>query len=130
MARTSAGYSSPPFPQIQKEEIIGFHASAVFLYLGPKVERECEVQRISAGLFQVKFFTPHPDGKLYEVLFGPYEDGELRDVPKLSVVKDTQTANGFRLQVTVDDNGGAADLLVDNRIFSFGVLTNKVVLVP
>ena len=82
--------------------------------------RNCTITRTSLGLYTITFDSPHPDGTAYEVLFGPEEDGE-RDIPKPAVVKGSRLATGFRMTLTIDDNGSAADELNDEP-FSFEVL--------
>ena len=84
-------------------------------------ERNLTLDRISAGLWQVAFNTPHPDGVEYSVSVSAAELFSQRDNPKAVIVAGTKTANGFRIMFTVDDNGGAADILTDVNGFSLSV---------
>ena len=89
--------------------------------------RRCTIARTAQGRYTVTFAAPHPDGANYEVVFGQEEPGNFRDVPKVSVVTGSRTANGFDVQVTVDDNGAGADNYVDDT-WSFSVLRDLAVL--
>ena len=89
--------------------------------------RRCTITRTAQGRYTVAFAAAHPDGANYEVVFGQEEPGNTRDVPKVSVVTGSRTANGFDLQVTIDDNGGGADNYQDDT-FSFEVLRDLSVL--
>ncbi len=108
------------------EDIIVGHASGFQDGTTTLQARNTTITRTAQGQYTVTFATPHPDGANYEVLFGVDEDAS-RDVSKVSVVKGTRTANGFDLIVTDDDNGAAADLLVDEP-WSFEVLREITVL--
>lgn len=72
------------------------------------------------------FASPHPDGERYEVVYGCEESAATRDVPKVSTVAGSRSASGFEVQVTVDDNGGAADAY-SGKAFSFAVKTTIVI---
>ena len=106
-----------------KELVIVGHASGSQSTNTTLIARNASITRTNTGQYTVTFGTPHPDGANYEVIFGQDEDAN-RDVPKVSVVENTKTANGFDLVVTGDDNGGAADFYMDEP-FSFEVLTEK-----
>lgn len=80
----------------------------------------CTVQRAAAGLYDVAFIQPHPSGAAYAVIASGEEDQNNRDCAKVTVVRGTRTENGFRLMITVDDNGTTADTLIDDE-FSFVV---------
>lgn len=82
--------------------------------------RNCTVQETANGRYTVTFATAHPDGDAYEVVTGVSEDGTLRDVPKISLVEGSRTANSFQVQITLDDNGGAADTYSSHE-WSFSV---------
>ena len=69
--------------------------------------------RISAGRYSLAFFRPHPDGPNYPVVTGGDEPFNTRDNPKITVVDGTRTAAGCEIMVTQDDNGGGADILID-----------------
>lgn len=81
----------------------------------------CTINRTAAGRYTVVFGGAHPKGTNYSVVLGQEESGAFRDVPKVSVVQGTRTALGFNIQVTIDDNGGAADIYRDDT-FSFAVM--------
>lgn len=89
--------------------------------------RNCTITRTAPGRYTVTFTTPHPDGTDYEVVFGTQESAATRDVPKVSVVDGSRTANSFQVQHTVDDNGGTADVYT-NEPWSFQVLRTVTVL--
>lgn len=78
----------------------------------------CEITQTALGRHSVLFGSPHPLGDTYAVTLGVLESGTLRDVPKASVVEGSMTSAGFNVQITVDDNGGAADGY-SNDAFSF-----------
>ena len=110
-----------PTLNITTEDIIVGHASAFQSTGTTNIARNSTVTNTAVGQYTVSFITPHPDGADYEVLFGQDEDGADRDVVKLSVVEGSRTANGFDVQVTVDDNGAGADIYADEP-WSFEVL--------
>lgn len=92
------------------------------------------MQTLQNGLYDIKFGpssapVEHPQGKDYSVTFGPHEDGAARDVAKVSLVQGSKTAAGFRVQVTVDDNGGNADDFA-NDTWDFKVDYTRKILVP
>lgn len=82
--------------------------------------REATITRTAVGRWQVRFTTPHPDGDQYHPSLISEEESNLRDSPDIMVVQGTQNANGFDIQMTTGDNGGAADAYVDAP-WSFGV---------
>lgn len=84
------------------------------------VAKNCTINRAAAGRYDVTFTRPHPNGADYSVIASGEEDAGNRDNPKVTVVRGSRTANGFRVMVTVDDNGGSADTYVDDE-FSFVV---------
>lgn len=86
----------------------------------------CTVTNTALGRWTVSFNSPHPAGADYPIAFGQRESGVARDVPKVSVVDGTQTANGFNVQVTTDDNGGAADSY-SNDSWYFIVMAQKTI---
>lgn len=84
--------------------------------------RNCTITNTALGRYTITFASAHPDGENYEVVYGCEEPSNTRDVPKASTVAGSRTANGFEIQVTVDDNGGSADSY-SNDTFSFAVKT-------
>lgn len=95
-------------------EIVGF-ASGAQLVNSTIQSRNSSISRQGLGRYTVTFNSQHPDGLNYEIVFGQAESGTLRDVPKVSMVTGTKTANGFQVQITYDDNGGTADVYVDDE---------------
>ena len=83
------------------------------------------IARTAVGQYSVTFGQAHPNGTDYAITFGQEEEA-ARDVAKVSVVEGTRTANGFDLIVTVDDNGGSADIYVDEP-FSFKIAIDQTV---
>lgn len=82
-------------------------------------DRNVTMTRTNVGRWQVRFDSPHTDWANYVPQLLAIEDSVNRDVPKVSMVEWTQNANGFDVQITVDDNWTAADPYVDrNRCFS------------
>ena len=106
---------------VTKKEIIAVYASAHRRSGTTEIQRNCTITENGLGRYTVTFSAPHPDGFQYEVLLGQEESGAFRDVPKVSVVFGSKTANGFDIQVTLDDNGGTADTY-SNDEWSFAVL--------
>lgn len=76
--------------------------------------------RDAVGRYTVTFSSAHPWGDDYPVLLASEEDAPNRDVRKISLVEGSRDASGFQVQITVDDNGTAADLYVDED-WSFSV---------
>lgn len=97
---------------VDSAEVIVGHASGYQSTNTTIQSRNASITRTAVGRYTVIFFTPHPDGSNYEVLFGSEEDGN-RDIPKQAVIEGTRTANGFQMTNTVDDNGGGADVYND-----------------
>lgn len=81
------------------------------------------VTRVGVGRYNIAFGQSHPNGINYAVTFGVEEEAN-RDVVKASLVEGTRTANGFQMITTYDDNGGAADVLIDEP-FSFMVAIDQ-----
>lgn len=112
--------STTPTLNVTREDIIVGFASGYQSTTTTLQSRNCTITRTAVGRYTVTFNSPHPDGNNYEVITGAEEDAN-RDIPKISVVEGTRTANGFNIIVTVDDNGGTADSYNDEP-FSFEVL--------
>ena len=72
------------------------------------------IARTNSGRYTVTLNTLHPNGTDYAVFLTGVE-GANRDNPKVVEVDGTRTASGFDLMVTTDDNGGAADVYVDDE---------------
>ncbi|MDO6598404.1 hypothetical protein Q4512_15910, partial [Oceanihabitans sp. 2_MG-2023] len=85
------------------------------------------VTRTAVGRYTVAFTTAHPNGASYDVTFGAQEDITNRDTRLVSVVTGTQTANGFQVMVATGDNGGTADVLVDEVWYFNTSATREVV---
>ena len=83
------------------------------------------ITRTAIGQYTVTFGQAHPDGSDYAVTFGQ-DEAAARDVPKVSIVDGTRTANGFDVIVTTDDNGAGADIYTDD-IWSFHVSIDQTV---
>lgn len=91
--------------------------------------RNATVARTAGGRWTVTFASPHPDGVDYNPSFSWEESGTARRNPKIGIVQGSKTANGFNVMITVDDNGGTADVYSDQP-WSFGVTAPRVVLIP
>lgn len=122
---TSASFVPSSNTTIAEKVVVG-HASAFGYNNAVEGTRLCTVQNLSNGRFRVTFDSPHPDGARYEVLDGSEEDAN-RDNPKTPVERGSKTANGFIFMVTIDDNGGTADVY-DAAGWSFQVSKTLVVL--
>ena len=104
---------SPVFSTVYVEQFAGGTNNGV---ASGAWARNSTVVRDDEGEWTVTFASAHPDGEDYEISFGQGESeaNNARDVPKVSWVDGTKTANGFRVQVTVDDNGAGADARSDD----------------
>lgn len=86
----------------------------------PLFSRNSTTTRTNVGRWEVRFDPSHPDGSDYVPVITAYEDSANRDVPKISVVEGSQNADGFDVQITLDDNGQNADFYAD-RFFAWSV---------
>ena len=75
--------------------------------------RNATINRTNSGRWDVVLASPHPDGVQYHISLTTEEQAGLRDTPDITIVQDSQTANGFSIQITTGDNGGTADSYVD-----------------
>ena len=82
--------------------------------------RNATVTRIAVGRWNVALGVAHPDGTDYHASFNWEESPTLRDNPKIGIEEGSKTANGFTIMITIDDNGGTADGLIDQP-WSFGI---------
>lgn len=69
--------------------------------------------RTALGRWTATFDTPHPNGTNYHPTLTSQEQSGNRDVPDITIVQGSKTANGFQYQITTGDNGGTADAYVD-----------------
>lgn len=77
------------------------------------------INRTGTGRYTVTFATANPTNT-YPVLFGQEEPFNTRDAVDPHVVEGSKTVNGFQVWIGTGDNGGGADVLVDEP-WSFSV---------
>ena len=82
--------------------------------------RNATITRTALGRWDVVLATAHPDGVNYHPSLTTEEQSANRDMPDISVVQGSVTANGFSIQITTGDNGGTADGYVDTP-WSLGI---------
>jgi len=82
--------------------------------------RQMTMTRTALGQWDVVLNPAHPDGVNYHASFTAEEQSANRDTPDITIVQGSQTANGFSLQITTGDNGGAVDSYVDTP-FTIGI---------
>lgn len=104
----NSGGAEPTITKIFEERIQPF---ALGFGYNNSVEGQvgATVTNLSNGRYRVTFTNPHPNGALYDVVFGSEEDAN-RDNPKQAVERGSKTATGFIFMNTVDDNGATADI--------------------
>lgn len=82
--------------------------------------RGATLTRTAQGRWTVVFSGAHTDGANYHPSLTTEEAAAVRPGPHIAVVGGSQTANGFDVQITVGDNGGANGVYTDFP-WSFGV---------
>ena len=82
--------------------------------------RQMTMTRTALGQWDVVLNPAHPDGVDYHASITAEEQSANRDTPDITIVQGSQTANGFSLQITTGDNGGAVDSYVDTP-FTIGI---------
>lgn len=125
---TALENAEPPTDKVYEEtseRIIAVFASGT----STGITRNAAMQTNGLGQYSIEFDEAHPDGDDYEIVFGQGESDVTRDMPKVAYVRDSKTAQGFDVMVTVDDNGATADTYVNNE-WDFAVMYEKEVLVP
>ena len=76
--------------------------------------RAMTITRTDVGRYTIALNDPHPDGDDYPISLAGAE-GANRDNPKVIEVVGTRDQDGFDVMVTIDDNGGNADVYVDDE---------------
>jgi hypothetical protein len=115
--------SSTPTLNVTKQTIGYSFAAAQTAANGTNnYNTNCTVTKIAGttGRYSVAFTSPHPNGASYPITLGIQEDLTNRDGRIAQVVTGTQTANGFDVYIGTGDNGGTADVYVE-EVWYFNV---------
>ena len=75
--------------------------------------RLMNMTRTEVGKWDIVINPPHPNGVNYHPSITAEEEDANKDVPDITVIQGSQTANGFSINITTGDNGAASDTLVD-----------------
>lgn len=97
----------------KETKLVGFAGGEVAENGSTEYEFNSTVVRNSLGNYTVTFGSAHPNGNDYTVQLTANSDEPNEDQRKVQF--RNKTANGFEVNITVDDNGGTGDIEVDEK---------------